>query len=151
MKFCKQLLAAALMTLMAGLAAADDLGVTMSIMAEDDEDMTGSVSRQIELREPLITSETARSGEQLQERLLLLQELREQLDAEDNLQLLQDLEILDQLTDEQLGQLLGELELLDAGELEQLLEDGEDLGGVIDDLLDTDNLTDDTNLLNLGD
>ncbi|TVP54462.1 MAG: hypothetical protein EA349_11375 [Halomonadaceae bacterium] len=69
-------LAAVLLTTMAGWVSAEDLGITMSIMADDEQDLTGSISRQIELSEP--TSQQPRAGN----RLLLLQELRRELSTE---------------------------------------------------------------------
>lgn len=81
MKRVMQSLAAVLLSTAAGLMWADELGVTMSIMAEDDQDLTGSVSRQIELAEPV--ARQSRS-----ERLILLGKLRARISEEQRQQLL---------------------------------------------------------------
>ncbi|MDX1588367.1 MAG: hypothetical protein R3296_05465 [Oleiphilaceae bacterium] len=113
MKQTRYWLTAALLCLSASLCWADDLGVTMSVMAEDEENLTDSITRQIELSEPV--AQQSRSG-----RLELLRALRNRLTEQQRQELLaagQDGNLADS------EQIQGLIEGLDNGELKGLMED----------------------------
>lgn len=159
MKKAMQSLAALLLSTTAGLVSADELGVTMSVMAEDDQDLTGSVSRQIELAEPV--TRQSRS-----ERLRLLGEIRARLSEEQRQELLSDpgeegslisseqmQNVVDGLNDQELSALVEDLsvnslasllETLDSNRAERMVEElsEQEQEELLDDVIDEPNAPD---------